>query len=78
VGKAQACPPFRNAVEDRWWARRKSAFAHLTPLVLGRACPRSGLLSIQIIDALGLGDIGKCALQVAQAMEDNAAIDVGI
>jgi hypothetical protein len=40
--------------------------------------PRSGLLSIQIIDALGLGDIGKCAPQVAQAMEDNAAIDVGI
>jgi len=45
---------------------------------LRRARPRSRLASIQIIDALGFGDVGKCALQVAQAMEDNAAIDVGI
>jgi hypothetical protein len=27
-----ACPPFSAAREFRWWARRKSAFAHPTSL----------------------------------------------
>ena len=33
---------------------------------------------LQVIDALGLGDVGKCALQIAQPTEDNCAIDVGV
>ena len=36
VGKAQACPPFRNHAVDGWWARRKCAFAHPT-----RIAPRN-------------------------------------
>jgi hypothetical protein len=57
---------------------RLRAFAHPTRLASGRACPRGRLASIHIIEALGFGDVGKCALQVAQTTEDNAAVDVGI
>src|SRR6185295_1732282 len=30
VGKAQACPPLSQQFRERWWARRKRAFAHPT------------------------------------------------
>src|SRR2546430_12379416 len=39
---------------------------------------QSSLASVQIINALGLGYVGKCALEVAHAIEDDAAVDVGI
>lgn len=57
--------------------RSKTPYQNL-PLSRGRACNRRCLVSIQGFNALGLGDVGKCAFQIAEAMEDDAAIDVGL
>src|SRR5512132_4055431 len=36
------------------------------------------MLAVQLVDALGFGDVRQCALKVDEAMEDDAAIDIGI
>src|SRR5882757_5900070 len=36
------------------------------------------LTSVQVINALGLGDVSKSAVEVAHAIEDDAAVDIGI
>jgi hypothetical protein len=36
------------------------------------------LASVQVINAFGPGNVGKCALEVAHTIEDDAAVDIGI
>jgi hypothetical protein len=36
------------------------------------------LASVQVINALGLGNVGKCAVELAHTIEDDAAVDIGI
>jgi hypothetical protein len=43
-------------------------------------CPRS-MLRLALawdIDALGFGDVGKCAIQITLAIKDNGAIDIRV
>jgi hypothetical protein len=35
-------------------------------------------LMLALVDASGLVDVGKCALQIAHSPEDNGAVDVGV
>ena len=70
-----------------WWARfrlRSLSYGGQVALpthaasVRARVRPKGTCFDLKCSHALGLGDVGKRALQIAQAMEDNAAIDVGI
>ena len=42
------------------------------------SCWQWRLASVQVINALGLGNVGKCAVEFAHTIEDDAAVDIGI
>src|ERR1700730_3094717 len=74
---APAAASRANAGKREFSAERNGGVGDTPPnsVVAGR---RRRLLWRQLTDALGLGNVGKCALHIPHPAEDNCAISVGL